>query len=157
MRAFNWKSIQISVVIIFKTIIKIALDIIRYLYRLLTGFVGIGAFNSLFPRTYRPTPKIARAKSPQTCTVTNTLTNKTAKRWSKCTKNFTNSRVITTFAKLVPAKPLRNAQIGGAFYFFSIFWEKAIVPLSVYSWLLEDYERYLQFANRESLHQLSKK
>ena len=41
MRAFNWKSIQISVVIIFKILPIITLDIIRYLYRLLTGFVGI--------------------------------------------------------------------------------------------------------------------
>ena len=59
MRAFNWKSIQISVVIIFKILTQITLDIIRYLsifvksyplqdfdiirylYRPLTGFVGI--------------------------------------------------------------------------------------------------------------------
>ena len=30
---------------------------------------------------------------------------------------FANKKLIATFASLVPAKPLHNAQIGGAFYF----------------------------------------
>ena len=36
-------------------------------------------------------------------------------------KEYVCSIFIATFAMLVPAKPLNNAQIGGAFYFFSIF------------------------------------
>ena len=33
---------------------------------------------------------------------------------------FANKKLIATFAPLVPAKPLHNAQIGGAFYFITI-------------------------------------
>ena len=33
---------------------------------------------------------------------------------------FANKKLIATFASLVPAKPLHNAQIGGAFYFITI-------------------------------------
>ena len=32
---------------------------------------------------------------------------------------FAIQRFIATFASLVPAKPLNNAQIGGAFYFIT--------------------------------------
>ena len=33
---------------------------------------------------------------------------------------FANKKLIATFASLVPAKPLHNAQIGGAFYFITL-------------------------------------
>ena len=33
---------------------------------------------------------------------------------------FANKKLIATFAPLVPAKPLHNAQIGGAFYFITL-------------------------------------
>ena len=33
---------------------------------------------------------------------------------------FANKKLIATFASLVPAKPLYNAQIGGAFYFITL-------------------------------------
>ena len=33
---------------------------------------------------------------------------------------FANKKIIAIFASLVPAKPLHNAQIGGAFYFLTL-------------------------------------
>jgi len=35
-------------------------------------------------------------------------------------KNFVGLKTCCTFAATVPAKPLNNAQIGGAFYFISL-------------------------------------
>ena len=35
---------------------------------------------------------------------------------------FANKILIATFASLVPAKPLHNAQIGGAFFIYTPLW-----------------------------------
>ena len=46
---------------------------------------------------------------------------------------FANKKLIATFASLVPAKPLHNAQIGGAFYFITLMaaFKKDILPLLI--------------------------
>ena len=76
MRAFNWKSIQISVVIIFKILTKITLDIIRYLYRLLTGFVGIANLSYWLSAHYKIAHREIENKSP-----TKSVNTKRSARW----------------------------------------------------------------------------
>ena len=99
MRAFNWKSIQISVVIIFKILTKIALDIIRhlsifvkkcrlqdfdiirYLYRLLTGFVGITNLSYWLSSHYKIVHRKIEPQRKEISPPTQSVNTKRSARW----------------------------------------------------------------------------